>query len=153
MRSAPAELREFLAAFEPRIGKLFLAARRVVLEAAPEANELVYDAYNAVSAAYSFSTRLKEAFCHVAAYSGYVNLGFNRGAELDDPAGVLVGTGAKIRHIRIAEAKVLASPQLRELVRAAAAQGRGLVTSTPARPAAQIRPTTGAKRRPKARRG
>src|SRR5262249_22733670 len=91
MRQAPEALLEFLAAFAPGISKLFLATRRTVLMAAPEANELVYDAYNAVTAAYSFSGRLKEAFCHVAAYSGHVNLGFNRGAELPDPSRLLAG--------------------------------------------------------------
>ena len=89
MRNVPGELRVFLEAFPPAISKLFLATRGAVLAAAPEAHELIYNAYNAVTAAYSFSGRLKEAFCHVAAYSGYVNLGFNRGGELPDPSGVL----------------------------------------------------------------
>jgi hypothetical protein len=52
---------------------------------APAANELVYDACNAVSCACTFSERLKEAFRHVASYSGHVNLGCKRGAALDDP--------------------------------------------------------------------
>jgi hypothetical protein len=149
MRKAPQELYEFLSAFPPPTSKLSLATRRVVLEAAPDANELVYNAYNAVSAAYSFSGRLREAFCHVAAYSAYVNLGFNRGAELHDPAGVLVGAGAKIRHIRIDTPTALRAPALRTLVRAAALRGRGLVENAPSKPASSIRPTTGARRRPK----
>src|SRR5215510_6438378 len=113
MRQAPEELLEFLAAFAPGISKLFLAARRTVLMAAPEANELVYDAYNAVTSAYTFSGRLKEAFCHVAAYSSHVNLGFNRGAELTDPTGSLLGSGAKIRHVRIITASDLRAPAIR----------------------------------------
>jgi hypothetical protein len=149
MRRPPDELRGFLAAFDPAIGKLFLAARRAVLAAAPSSNELVYDAYNAVSAAYTFSDRLTEAFSHVAAYAGYVNLGFNRGAELPDPDGVLVGTGARIRHVRIAKAGDLAAPAVRALLRAAVAQGRELVARSPAKRASRVRPTRGAKRRPK----
>jgi hypothetical protein len=130
MRNPPQELRGFLEAFAPAIGKLFLTTRRAVLTAAPEANELIYNAYNAVTAAYSFSERVKEAFCHVAAYSAYVNLGFNRGAELPDPSGILVGSGAHIRHVRIGTAADLESP------------AGGKATST-------VRPTTGGKRRPK----
>ena len=149
MRRPPDELRGFLAAFDPAIGRLFLAARRAVLAAAPGSNELIYDAYNAVSAAYTFSDRLTEAFCHVAAYAGYVNLGFNRGAELPDPDRVLVGTGARIRHVRIAKTGDLSAPSVRALLRAAVAQGRGLVARAPAKPASRVRPTTGAKRRPK----
>jgi hypothetical protein len=149
MRRPPDELRRFLSAFDPAIARLFLAARRAVLAAAPGANELVYDAYNAVSAAYTFSDRLAEAFCHVAAYTGYVNLGFNRGSDLPDPDGVLGGTGARIRHVRIAKAGDLAAPAVRALLAAAAAQGRGLVARAPAKPSSRVRPTTGAKRRPK----
>ena len=117
----PEELEQFLSAFPPEIAKLFLAGRRVVLKAAPDANELVYDAYNAVSAAYSFSDRLKEAFLHVAAYSGHVNLGFNRGAELPDPSQLLRGSGARIRHIRLESPGDLKNPALGALVAAAEA--------------------------------
>ena len=61
LRKTPSELRGFLSAYDPRVVKLFVAVRKVVLEAAPQANELVYDAYNAVSVAYSYSERLAEA--------------------------------------------------------------------------------------------
>jgi hypothetical protein len=162
MRAPPAELQQFLAAYEPPIGRLFLAARRAVLAAAPTATELIYDAYNAVSAAYTFSDRLKEAFCHVAAYSGYVNLGFNRGAALPDPEHVLVGSGHSIRHIRIAAAGDLERPAVRRLLRLAVAEGRAAAraraaatpgTGAAAKPGtASIRPTQGRKRRPAARR-
>src|SRR5262245_45163392 len=100
MRRPPPELKKFLTAYGPAISRLFLAARRVVLESAPDAHELVYDAYNAVAAAYSVSDQLRDAFCHVAAYRKYVNLGFNRGAVLSDPDRLLAGTGKWIRHIR-----------------------------------------------------
>jgi len=151
MRRAPDELRRFLSAFPAEVGALFLATRRAVLAAAPQANELIYDAYNAVSAAYSFSGRLKEAFCHVAAYPAYVNLGFNRGAELPDPSAILVGSGARIRHVRIAAAGDLRAPALQALLRAAVGQGRALVDEAPAKATSSIRPTTGDKRRPKSR--
>lgn len=148
MRKPPPELPRFLDAFAPEIGTLFLATRRAVLAAAPDADELIYDAYNTVSAAFTFSGRLKEAFCHVAAYSKYVNLGFNRGAALADPTGVLVGSGAHIRHVRIAAAGELRAPAIQALIRAAVAEGRSLVDAPPRRATSTVRPTTGAKRRP-----
>jgi hypothetical protein len=147
MRPPPAALRKFLAAFDPAIGRLFLAARGRVLAAAPDADELVYDAYNAVSAAYTFSGRLREAFLHVAAYAEHVNLGFNRGAELADPDGLLRGTGARIRHVRLTKAAELRAPALGRMLRAAVAQGRALAPRGGA--ASRVRPTTGAKRRPR----
>ena len=147
-RPAGKELRGFLAAFDPRIGRLFLAARGEVLAAAPGANERVYDAYNAVTAAYSFSERLAEAFLHVAAYPGHVNVGFNRGAELPDPSGLLVGSGARIRHVRIDSPAALRSKALVRLIRAAVAQGRKLAPDSGGRGASSVRPTHGPKRRP-----
>ncbi|MDX2170803.1 MAG: DUF1801 domain-containing protein [Deltaproteobacteria bacterium] len=157
MRPAPAELKRFLAAYDASIGTLFLAGRAAVLAAAPSANELIYDAYNAVSAAYSFSPRLQEAFCHVAAYAGHVNLGFNRGAALPDPDGLLAGSGARIRHIRIGAASDLEQPGVQRLLCLAVEEGRAAAAAAAptrgrAAGASTIRPTHGAKRRPAAKR-
>lgn len=151
MRNPPEELQRYLAAYDPAIAQLFLAARRAVLAAAPGASELIYDAYNAVAAAYTYSQRLKQAFCHVAAYPGHVNLGFNRGAELPDPAGALKGSGASIRHLRLTAPADLRAPALRALLRAAVRQGRALAPAKPKQPASVVRRTSGPKRRPRAK--
>ncbi len=93
----------FLAPFEPQVIELALATRALVLGEAPQATELIYDAYNAVASGYSFTGRPSDAFIHIAVYARWVNLGFNRGSQLDDPGGVLQGSGRWIRHIRIAK--------------------------------------------------
>jgi hypothetical protein len=147
-RPPPPALREFLGAYDPAIGKLFFATRKVVLDAAPRASELIYDAYNAVTVAYSFSARLKEAFCHVAAYRSYVNLGFNQGASLEDPEGLLVGSGARIRHVRIASPADLRANGLRALVAAAVEQGLVLAPEPAAKPQAIVKAVYARKRRP-----
>lgn len=41
------------------------------------------------------------AFAYVNAFSAHVNVGFFRGAELPDPAGILVGTGRYMRHVKL----------------------------------------------------
>ena len=41
------------------------------------------------------------AFGYVNAFTGHVNVGFFRGAELSDPAGLLQGTGRFMRHVKI----------------------------------------------------
>jgi len=152
-RRPAAALREFLTAYDPAIAPLFFAARNAVLSAAPRANELIYDAYNAVTVAYSFTDRLREAFCHVAAYRAYVNLGFNRGAELPDPDRLLVGTGARIRHIRISAAADLRRPAVQRLIRAAVADGRALVAAPAPQGQSIVKATYGKKRRPAGNRG
>ena len=136
-----------LAAFEPRIGRLALAARRTVLTVAPSATEMVYDAYNTVSAVYSYTGRLKEAFLHIAAYAAHDNLGFNHGASLTDPSRLLAGTGASIRHVRLTHPRDLLQPAVRALIDQAVAQ------AGPVPPAGQartiVKPTCGRKRRPR----
>ena len=102
-----------------------------------------------MTVAYAFGERLGEAFCHVAAYRAYVNLGFNRGATLEDPEGRLVGTGARIRHVRIASEADLKERGLRALVLAAVAQGRELAPAPPAEPRAIVKAVYARKRRPR----
>jgi hypothetical protein len=147
-RRPSAALREFLAAYDPAVARLYLEARKVVLEAASDANELIYDAYNAVTTAYSFTERLAEAFCHVAAYRAYVNLGFNRGARLPDPERILVGKGARIRHVRISSPADLENPAVRTLLRAAVAQGRDASHGATGQAKAIVKAVYAKKRRP-----
>jgi hypothetical protein len=125
-----------------------MAARHAVLTAAPDATELVYDAYNAVAAAHSFTDRLKEAFCHVAAYRGHVNLGFNHGAALPDPERLLVGSGARIRHVAIAAAADLRRPGVRRLIAAAIVQGRKAGAPAPKAARSIVKAVSAKKRRP-----
>ena len=41
------------------------------------------------------------AFAYVNAFTAHVNVGFFRGAELADPAGLLEGTGKYMRHVKV----------------------------------------------------
>ena len=148
MRRPPAALRTFLQPYGPEVRRLFLATRELVLGAAPQANELLYDAYNAVAVAYSFTDRLREAFCHVAAYRSHVNLGFNRGASLTDPEQRLVGSGAQIRHIRIAAVETLRDGAVQRLVGAAIAQARSARPEEQGGPRSVVKAVHGRKRRP-----
>jgi hypothetical protein len=112
------KLLDFLAPGDPNVATLTLALREMVLEEAPEASESICKGY-AVAIAFSFNGRLKDAFCHIAAYTHHVNLGFNQGATMPDPKGVLRGTGKAIRHIRIGDQTDLAAPFLPRYIQAA----------------------------------
>ena len=116
------EYLKFLLPFDLRIKELALATRALVFVEAPDSTELIYDAYNAVATGFSFTGRPSDAFIHVAVYAHWVNLGFNRGSELEDPQGVLQGSGRSIRHIRIADPRDLEKPTVRAFVKAAAAR-------------------------------
>ena len=119
-------LAELLADRPQNVTDVAIAARRFVAKLAGEASELLYATY-AVSCVFSYSGKLGEAFIHVATYAGHVNLGFNRGAELPDPAGLLAGTGVRIRHIRLDKLEDLKTAAIKKLVAAAIQQGRAAV--------------------------
>jgi len=95
------QLSTFLKPYDKNIRSLTIELRNFITELVPEANELIWDNYNAVAMAYSKSDKLKDAFCHIAVYSGHVNFGFNRGAELSPSTLKLNGAGKLIRHIKI----------------------------------------------------
>src|ERR1700733_13237475 len=112
----------YLASYDPNFSNLALALREVVLEEAPDAIESISKGY-AVAIGFSFTGKpLKDGFCHVVTYSGHVNLGFNRGALLPDPNGVLQGTGKSIRHITIRSQAELDRPSIRRYLQAAIEQ-------------------------------
>ena len=117
---------KFLAPYDPSIQKLALEVRAYLLTIEPRATETIYDAYNAVAIGYSFTGRLKECYCHVAVYSKHVNLGFNHGADLDDPRSILQGKGSQVRHVTIHEKADLTGTYLKGLVRAAIINARAL---------------------------
>ena len=113
------EYLRFLAAYDQRVVDLALATRRLVLEEAPDAIELIYDAYSAVSAGYGFTGKPSESFVYVAAYTKRVNLGFYWGALMKDPRGLLEGTGNQSRHIPIDEIADLEKAYVRAFVKIA----------------------------------
>jgi hypothetical protein len=59
------------------------------------------------------------AFAYVNAFRAHVNVGFFRGAELPDPAGLLEGTGKFMRHVKLAQDRDVAAAALENLIRSA----------------------------------
>jgi hypothetical protein len=118
-RAAGSELHAFLGAFSPEIARIALRLRSLVLEEAPVSNEFIYDPDNTIAMSYGFTDRPNDAFCHIAVYSEWVNLGFQRGSQLPDPDGLLDGTGRWIRHLRMASLDDLRRPFVGRFLRAA----------------------------------
>jgi Domain of unknown function (DU1801) len=115
VRAPVPELIEMLSRYEKRIGELALAVRKIVLEEAPSASEIDFDANYTISIILTFTGRVKESFCFVTSHRNHVNLVFNRGAELRDPHNLLEGSGTQMRHIQIKGPADLEKP-LREYI-------------------------------------
>src|SRR5262249_10464474 len=119
------ELLSYLAPYAPHISNLTLALRDVVLEEAPQAIESISKGY-ALAIGYSFTGMpVKDGFCHIVTYGTHVNLGFNRGALLPDPHGILIGKGKSIRHITFREVNELERPLVRRYLQATIDQAGG----------------------------
>jgi hypothetical protein len=148
-----------LSSFDLSVGELALALREMVLEEAPAAIEKLLRVY-ALVFWYSLTGKMSDAFVQVVVYAKGVNLMFNRGAELPDPDGVLVGEGRIIRHIKVRRPEDLKNRHLRKFIRAAlkhaksiakesvlAAEKERTLAGRPAKPVgratARIRPRKG----------
>ena len=145
-RPAPAELIQFLGAYDANIQRLALAARAAVIREAPDAAEFIYDANNAVSVGFSLSASPGAHFVHVATYAGWVNLGFNFGTSLPDPLKRLQGDGSRVRHLRLTGAIDLRDPYLVGLVQEAIDRARR--GDIPTAGEVTVVKVSGAKRRP-----
>jgi hypothetical protein len=109
-----------MARFDPRVGDLALSARALIEEVYPKVVEVPWPRQNVVGYGVG-PKKMSEHFCYVAFHKDHVNLGFNQGAELPDPEGLLEGPGKTLRHVKIAALKDLENPALRELLEAAKA--------------------------------
>ena len=68
------------------------------------------------------------AFCYVDVFKDHVNIGFFPGSVLDDPAGLLEGTGRYMRHAKIRPGVAVDEPALRQLIVAAYDRVKGAKT-------------------------
>jgi len=56
------------------------------------------------------------AFGYVNAFTSHVNVGFFHGAALPDPAGLLEGTGKRMRHVKLRPGAAINSAALSRLI-------------------------------------
>ena len=110
------DLKKFLAPYDEHVQKLAIELRDFITDLVPEANELIWDNYNAVATAYSKSEKLKDAFCHIAVYAKHVNFGFNRGADLTPTDIKLNGTGKLIRHIKVTDYASFPKDEIKSMI-------------------------------------
>jgi uncharacterized protein DUF1801 len=78
----------------------------------PDVRELLHDGHPTACVA-------DVAFGYVNAFSAHVNIGFFFGAVLDDPAGLLEGTGKRMRHVKLRPGQSVNAAALNDLIAAA----------------------------------
>lgn len=100
--------------------------RAVILDGFPEAIEVVRLGDRAASFGVG-PKKMSEAHVYVMPQTAYVNLGFYHGVGLPDPAGLLEGTGSRLRHVKVRSVEAAGSDAVRALVAAALAERRAVL--------------------------
>ncbi len=93
----------FIEGLDAEKAEIVRQVRKVVKAAAPDASEAIKWAQPVYE--------VNGPFAYLQAHSGHVNFGFWRGVELDDPEGLLQGTGEKMRHVKLSEASEVKAQQ------------------------------------------
>jgi hypothetical protein len=115
------ELAGFLAKYDPVVASIARAALSRLRRRLPGATEIVYDNYNALAIGFGPGERTSEAIFSIAVYPRWVSLFFLQGVRLKDPDKLLKGSGARVRHIVLAEAADIDSEKVDALIAAALA--------------------------------
>lgn len=105
---------------EPQLS-IIQQLRDLIYKLDPDTTEVVRMGDNA--ATYGIGPRkTKEGYCYLMPHKKWVNLGFFSGGLLDDPDGLLEGTGKKLRHIKVRSSSEVGTDAMQALILAAIAE-------------------------------
>ena len=100
---------------DPDIERVSRWLRDLVLDVDPDAVEVVRLGDRA--ATYGVGPKkMSEGYAYILPYDNWVNLGFYKGTDLPDPQGLLEGTGARMRHVKVESVETTDRAALTSLV-------------------------------------
>ena len=100
---------------DPAIAQICRRLRELVYEDDPNSVEVVRLGDGAAS--YGLGTKkMSECHVYIMPKGAYVNLGFYNGVDVPDPAGLLEGTGKRLRHIKIRSLDDANNPAVRTMI-------------------------------------
>ncbi len=113
------DLLKFLKPFGDEIIDLVMWLRDFAWDLCPQANELIYDNYNAVAFGWSPTDKVGHTICSIAVgrSSKNVHFGFYWGSELSDPKKILLGEGNQYRYILVTDKKIFPKIYIKKLVK------------------------------------
>lgn len=117
---------ELMAGVDPKLVEIATALRELLQEVDPNAVEVVRLGDNAATFGVG-PKKMSEAYCYVMPQKKWVNLGFFKGGSLEDPHGLLEGTGKMMRHIKVHSLDEVKKTEIRTLIEAAFAERRAAV--------------------------
>lgn len=119
----PPAFERFVAGLPGHVAGLVAAADAAVRSVDPDVTQVLWPHQRTVG--YGIGPKkMSEHYAYLDVYDRHINLGFNYGATLPDPAGLLGGTGKKFRSMRITDGEQLRRPEVLELIRDALEERR-----------------------------
>ncbi|WP_437996378.1 DUF1801 domain-containing protein [Sorangium sp. So ce185] len=106
-----------LSEYPPAAQQLTLRVRKLLLRIIPDVHEHVYPGWRIIS--FRMGDAHNHQICWLAPQRFGVNLGFEHGAELPDPGGLLTGDAKRARNVHIRSAKDVDVAKIAALVTAA----------------------------------
>ena len=100
-----------------------VALREAIMRLHPEVSEVVRLGERAATFGVG-PRKMSQGYAYILPHSRWINLGFFRGASLPDREGLLEGTGAGMRHVKIRSVEEARRPALLTLLAAALAERR-----------------------------
>lgn len=119
------EFDDFLSSYPSNAQAIARKVRALIFDVAPDVSEHIYPVMkviryglegNKMAGLVFFLMPLKER----------VNVGFNHGASLPDPKGLLEGTGKNLRHVKLKDVEAVNNPALRTLLKAELSEAKRL---------------------------
>ena len=120
-RNTPGAFEAVLVGANEDVRSVCIELRRLIASSHKDFVEVVWPRFKIASFGVG-PKKMTEHYAYIAAYRSHVNLGFYRGASLDDPRGLLEGTGKKLRHIKFVGTTAVKGPAVRALLRQAIAE-------------------------------
>jgi Domain of unknown function (DU1801) len=113
------DLLKFLKPFSKEMIEIVLGLREFVWDLYPQANELIYDNYNALAFGWSPTDRVGHTFCSIAVgrTSKNIHFGFYWGSEVSDPKKLLIGQGNQYRYILVPSLDEFPKAYIKKLVK------------------------------------
>ncbi len=106
---------EIMSNFSPEVSQIASAVRTLIFDVLAETVEVPWDTQKVIGYG-TGPKKMSEHFCWIQPNKAHVNLGFNYGAELPDPDGLLEGTGKLFRHVKMRSLKDVQRDGVRTLL-------------------------------------
>jgi hypothetical protein len=112
------DLLKFLKPFDDSITEIVMWLRDFGWDCCPEANELIYDNYNALAFGWSPTDKVGHTICTISVgrSSKNIHFGFYWGTEIVDPDKILLGEGNQYRYVLVSSKNKFPKVYIKKLI-------------------------------------